>query len=200
MVVSFSCSISPAVLDTGMIATVDVHWEPYWYGGVPQPQLSVTDPVGDVHDVFLDLVGEHQYRGAFPTAGWTQGNAYLAFYCTDPNNELLLDWRTTVPVDPAASPPAPVATNLRIHSIRPNPVTDEASILFSIPETETVTISLWDLAGRERAVLYSGELTAGTNELYYDFSNVSTAIPSGSYMIRITAGAENAGFPVVFTR
>ena len=199
LVVSFSCTISPAVLDTGMTATVDVYWEPYWYGGVPQPQLLVTDPAGNVHDVFLDLVGEHLYRGAFPTAGWVQGNAYLAFTCVDPDNQILLDWGTTVQVDPAASPPAPLATDLTIHSIRPHPVNDEATIRFSIPETETITLSLWDLAGRERAVLYTGELAAGSHELFCDFSKRDTAIPAGSYMIRISAGAENAGLPVVFT-
>ena len=66
----------------------------------------------------------------------------------------------------------------------PNPFNPATSIKFSIPKEGYVEMKLFDVTGREVAVLVSDPYKAGTYEIDFDASKLS----SGVYFYRITAG------------
>lgn len=58
----------------------------------------------------------------------------------------------------------------------PNPFNPVTNIKFSVPKTGFVKLTVYDAAGREAAVLYSGELTAGTYNYDFDASQFASGI------------------------
>jgi plastocyanin len=70
----------------------------------------------------------------------------------------------------------------------PNPFNPTTNINFSIPKSEFVKISVFDLLGREIATLSEGKLNSGSYNVKFDASNFS----SGVYFYKISAGEFNA--------
>jgi type VI secretion system Hcp family effector len=68
----------------------------------------------------------------------------------------------------------------------PNPVRDRATVAVSIDRYENARISVFDLLGREVAVLHDGMLQPGI-ESRFEFEP-SESLPSGVYVVRATAG------------
>jgi hypothetical protein len=69
----------------------------------------------------------------------------------------------------------------------PNPATTRATLRFASPSAQPATVTVYDLLGRTVATPFSGEATAGLNEV-----TVATgALPAGVYVVRVTAGAES---------
>jgi len=66
----------------------------------------------------------------------------------------------------------------------PNPFNPETIISYIIPKSEHVTIKVFDVLGREIAVLVNGFQTKGTNEVEFDASQLS----SGVYFYSIQSG------------
>lgn len=66
----------------------------------------------------------------------------------------------------------------------PNPFNPETKIKFSIPSNEFVTLSVYDLSGKEVSNLVKNNLTAGVYE--YDFNGAN--LSSGIYFYTIRAG------------
>jgi hypothetical protein len=66
----------------------------------------------------------------------------------------------------------------------PNPFNPSTTIRFSIPERARVTLAVYDLLGREIAVLIDDELNAGTYAQVFD----AAALASGVYLYRLRAG------------
>ena len=66
----------------------------------------------------------------------------------------------------------------------PNPTAGVARIGYSLSETADVSIRLFDLLGREVAVLTSGLEAAGNHEVSFDTSS----LPAGLYVYRLEAG------------
>ncbi len=58
----------------------------------------------------------------------------------------------------------------------PNPFNPVTNIKFSVPKTGFVKLTVYDAAGKESAVLYSGELTAGTYNYDFDASQLASGI------------------------
>jgi hypothetical protein len=61
----------------------------------------------------------------------------------------------------------------------PNPFNPAATISFELPETQNVRVSVYDLLGREVAVLADGVMPAGENQVQFDsndYSDVSSAV------------------------
>ena len=59
----------------------------------------------------------------------------------------------------------------------PNPFNPNTVINFSIPVSTVIKLSIYDIKGREAAVLFNGFITAGT----YDFNLDASAYPNGVY-------------------
>jgi len=58
----------------------------------------------------------------------------------------------------------------------PNPATGNATILFNLPASGKAELKLFDVTGREVAVLASGEMAAGTHQVNVDASRLASGI------------------------
>lgn len=68
----------------------------------------------------------------------------------------------------------------------PNPFNPSTVISFNLPEASTVTLSVYDMLGREIATLASGNFEAGTHNVTFDAARFSAS--SGVYVYRLQAG------------
>lgn len=80
----------------------------------------------------------------------------------------------------------------------PNPFSTTTKIPFRVSETQQVSVTLWDMQGREISSLYEGIAAAGQT---YEIAVPSGTLQSGAYMIRLT-GETGAGVttPVMLIR
>ena len=65
----------------------------------------------------------------------------------------------------------------------PNPFNPSTIIPFTLPNRARVTLSIFDVNGRERALLLDQEMSAGRHDISFDASNLS----SGLYLIRLSS-------------
>lgn len=72
---------------------------------------------------------------------------------------------------------------LTITSVYPNPFNPETNIVMEIPEAGRVTVEVFDITGRQVALLEDSVLPAGTHRFTFDGSRLS----SGTYIIRAIA-------------
>ncbi|MCK5117360.1 MAG: T9SS type A sorting domain-containing protein [Candidatus Aegiribacteria sp.] len=70
----------------------------------------------------------------------------------------------------------------RLFPVFPNPASGSSVIKFRLAEMGSVTISVYDLAGRLRAVPVDSEMNSGIHEVEV------SGLPSGSYYVRMVAG------------
>jgi mannose/cellobiose epimerase-like protein (N-acyl-D-glucosamine 2-epimerase family) len=77
----------------------------------------------------------------------------------------------------------------------PNPFNPSTLIRFSLPRGADIRLSVYDLLGREVALLSQGETSAGMHEVRFD----APGLASGVYIARLTLGEPAAG-PAVLTR
>lgn len=66
----------------------------------------------------------------------------------------------------------------------PNPFNPSTTIKFQIPNTEMVTMNIFDLKGHKVAELFNTQMDAG----FYNVTFDASALPSGMYIYRLTAG------------
>ena len=71
-----------------------------------------------------------------------------------------------------------------ILSVYPVPFNSTTQIEFTLPSTQRVSLRLYDLLGREVAVLMNEIQTAGKHQMIFDASG----LPSGVYLCRLEAG------------
>ncbi len=80
-----------------------------------------------------------------------------------------------------------VPQEYRLKNNYPNPFNPTTNIEYQLPEAENVRLSVYDVLGREVAVLVNEEQQAGTYTVTFDGADLS----SGTYIYRITAGSFN---------
>jgi photosystem II stability/assembly factor-like uncharacterized protein len=66
----------------------------------------------------------------------------------------------------------------------PNPFNPATKISFAVPQAQNVKLAVYDMTGKEVALLVNGNLSAGTYEYTYEAKNLN----SGVYFYRLTAG------------
>lgn len=64
----------------------------------------------------------------------------------------------------------------------PNPFNPTTTISFEIPESNEITIDIFDLTGAKVATVYNGHMDAGVHNLTYDASDLA----SGTYVYQLT--------------
>jgi len=87
---------------------------------------------------------------------------------------------------PETTPPATwfLAAN------RPNPFTSQTTFTFGLPESEFVTLEVFDVLGRRIVELQHGELPAATHTIAWDGRDRARRIvPAGAYFYRLRAGS-----------
>ncbi|MBN2365866.1 MAG: T9SS C-terminal target domain-containing protein [Calditrichaeota bacterium] len=67
----------------------------------------------------------------------------------------------------------------------PNPFNPSTTIEFTLPEQSEVVLMVYDVLGRQVAVLAEGEKPAGTYRIRWQAGN----IPGGVYFYRLQAGS-----------
>ena len=71
----------------------------------------------------------------------------------------------------------------------PNPFNNQTQISFTLPLAESVTLSIYDVLGRERAVLIDDDLEAGFHEFSWEGRDqMGSELPSGVYLYRLRVG------------
>ena len=75
-------------------------------------------------------------------------------------------------------------TEYSLYQNYPNPFNPSTKIRFSVPTTSYVSLKIYDLLGRDISMLTSQTLTAGTYEMKFDGSSLT----SGIYFYRLQAG------------
>lgn len=103
----------------------------------------------------------------------------------DPDHKILCtqQWHIWVSADSHA---APVPESFRIAAIYPNPFNPATTLTFALPAPSPVTLSVYNLIGREVDCTLLGSFVAGKHAVSYDGSTLS----SGVYVFRL---ASNSG-------
>lgn len=85
---------------------------------------------------------------------------------------------------PVASEETAVAGSVALASAYPNPFADRTTLDYVLPTAQEVRVVAYDVLGREVAVLAEGIQSAGEHEVTFD----AAGLPSGLYVVRLTAG------------
>jgi hypothetical protein len=80
------------------------------------------------------------------------------------------------------------AMHFELFQSYPNPFNPSATIKFSIPRSETVTLKIFDILGKEVRTIIQGWYEAGTHSVQFD----ATGLATGTYMYRLKAGTLHA--------
>lgn len=78
-----------------------------------------------------------------------------------------------------------LANRFELFQNYPNPFNPSTTIRFSIPEATQVSLSIYDVLGRQVAMLVDENMSAGTHTVSFD----AGALSSGVYLYRIQAGS-----------
>lgn len=81
-------------------------------------------------------------------------------------------------------PGAPLPLTPVLDQNYPNPFNASTTITFTLPDARSVTLTVYDLLGREVQILVNGETIEGSHNVTFD----GTDFPSGIYFYRIEAG------------
>src|SRR5690606_38635003 len=73
-----------------------------------------------------------------------------------------------------------------LHAAYPNPSAGRATLRYDLPSAAHVRLAVYDVLGREVAVLVDAESEAGRHRVAFD----GGALAAGVYVVRMTAGAE----------
>jgi choice-of-anchor C domain-containing protein len=105
----------------------------------------------------------------------------------------------TVALTSTADVGAPETGVAALAPIAPNPVRAAARLQFTLALAGPARLAVYDLAGREVAVLADGELASGSHEVSWDGRGPSGAAPAGLYFaeLRTRAGRLVRQFVVV---
>ena len=92
----------------------------------------------------------------------------------------------SVPAPTSIHPPASVDApqQVKLFQNYPNPFNPSTSIGFSLGQSESVLLTVYNLQGQHLATLVDGNLPAGTHNIMFD----ATGLASGIYIYRIQAG------------
>ncbi len=79
----------------------------------------------------------------------------------------------------------PLPSSFKMYPVYPNPFNPSATMKFDLPSSANLRISLFDILGREVAVLMDGEVHAGQHRVVFDGSQLS----SGMYFVQMEASS-----------
>ncbi len=107
-------------------------------------------------------------------AGGSRGGASAAAVLT--SESLLFD-------EHGVAAPSLVSADVGVAAY-PNPFASRTTLGFGLPAATEVRLAVYDVLGREVAVLADGRLEAGAHEVAFD----GAALPAGTYLVRLVAG------------
>ncbi len=90
----------------------------------------------------------------------------------------------SLPIVGITDEPPGVISQFALHQNYPNPFNPATTIVFDLPTTADIELSVFDAAGREVATLFRGRKTAGRHAVEFDGRNLA----SGVYFYRLKTG------------
>ncbi len=97
------------------------------------------------------------------------------------SNEVVGRWPTPVPIAPS--------TTLRLYPCQPNPFNPRTTIRYDVPESGSVHLGIFDLAGRLVRTLVDDSKTQGSYEVTWDGRDTASKdVGSGTYLARLRFG------------
>ena len=76
-----------------------------------------------------------------------------------------------------------------LHQNYPNPFNPATKISYDLPGASFVTLSIYDLMGREIITMINSEQTAGFKNIQWNATdNLGKSVPAGMYIYTIQAG------------
>lgn len=85
---------------------------------------------------------------------------------------------------PIVNEPSPTLPSALLHAPHPNPAQNQATVTFEVGEAGPVRVEVLDVLGRRVAVLKDAIVAAGEHTARWD----AGALPSGLYLVRLSAG------------
>jgi murein tripeptide amidase MpaA len=103
-------------------------------------------------------------------------------------NLLLLQFAVLASTSTTAASPFAEATpsGYALEAASPNPFATATTVAFSTPEAGAVRLAVYDVLGREVAVLVDSDTAAGHYEAVLDRAD----LPAGTYLVRLEAGGQ----------
>ncbi|MEP0547986.1 MAG: PA domain-containing protein [Rhodothermales bacterium] len=121
------------------------------------------------------------------------GDAILEEIAAGPTDATLIPIRIASPVTVEEDTEARAFV---LHPVYPNPLASHATVVINLPTAQAVRVAVFDLLGREVAVLHDGSLPAGPHTLTLD----ATRLPAGLYLVRATGAGHRATRKLMITR
>ncbi len=120
------------------------------------------------------------------SSAWAQGSSGGGEY------ERLVRVSPVTVIDAVAEQPSQVA----LLSSYPNPFNPETTIRFDVRQAQRVRLSVFDLLGRQVALLVSSHVEVGQHEVRFQAGD----LPSGTYFIRLETAADVAVRQIVLMK
>ncbi|MBU1706964.1 T9SS type A sorting domain-containing protein, partial [bacterium] len=92
-------------------------------------------------------------------------------------------WNFTSVASGISSDVVLLPTEFALHQNYPNPFNPTTTIRYDVKQTGLVSVKVFDILGREVAVLVSGTVSAGFHKVTWD----AQGLPSGLYLCRMEA-------------
>lgn len=157
--------------------------------------IAVTDTFGTYYAyAYMDLNANFRhdadepygvYGGATPAPINVQQTHF-----PDSVNIVMYDPQTAV------EPTRHVPLNISLTSVYPNPFNNSTTVTFSVASVERIELTLYDILGREVAVLARGSFAPGEHRLTLDGSGLST----GLYYLHLTSSHASATRAVILLK
>lgn len=141
-------------------------------------ELDVYDLVGGMAIYTVHLDGWEITDGTLDIVGSALNYGWSYAYAGPLLNAIQIDGAYYVGIDQGETP-----SGYKLSKIYPNPFNNSTNLEFTLPETTNLTITLFDLKGREIQNLVSGEFMSGTHQLRIE----GAELPSGVYLVRFNS-------------
>jgi hypothetical protein len=101
----------------------------------------------------------------------------------------------------AVADPHPVTAPLLLEPNAPNPFARQTVLAYSLPEPGRVRLVVYDVAGREVALLVNQVLASGRHAVHWDgHAPGGTQLPSGIYLARLEFGGRTEARKIIIAR
>jgi hypothetical protein len=77
----------------------------------------------------------------------------------------------------------PEGETLVLDAPYPNPVANQMNVAIAVARDQNARVSLWDILGREVAIVYDGPVLSGSKQSF-SFSP-EKRLPAGTYLLRV---------------
>jgi hypothetical protein len=84
-------------------------------------------------------------------------------------------------------------SHFSLNAVFPQPATESAQALLTLPKVESVHAAIYDLLGRQRLLLRDGALESGSHALAFS----TTTLENGVYLLRVQAGSKAVTTPLL---